>query len=207
MNLPNKLSLSRILIMPLFVGLLLAPDSFEEQSQPLMRAWMHGVAFLIAIAVAVTDWLDGHLARRDGLITPLGKLLDPLADKVFVTGALVVLCELRLIPAWAVVLVIAREFLVTGLRSVAVEQGVVIAADRLGKHKTGWQLALILCAIFASAVRAGFVAAGSWDTVRADYWGGFIFGLFIWVPLSVSILLTVASGWNYLMANRAVLRE
>jgi len=204
MNLPNTLSLSRIAVMPLFVALLLIPQSFALGS--LWTAWLHAVAFVIAVAVAVTDWLDGYLARKHGLITPLGKLLDPLADKVFVAGALIVLSELRLIPAWAVIIVIAREFLVTGLRSVAVERGVVIAADRLGKHKTGWQLALVLCAIFVSAVKAGLEAAGSWDAIRADYAGGLIAGLLIWVPLIMTLILTIASGWNYLAANRDVLR-
>jgi CDP-diacylglycerol--glycerol-3-phosphate 3-phosphatidyltransferase len=205
-NLPNLLSLSRILVMPVFVALLLAPGWVAAEPSPLSIAWLHGLAFVVAVAVTVTDWLDGHLARKYGQITPLGKLLDPLADKVFVAGALVVLCELQIIPAWAVVIIIAREFLVTGLRSVAAESGQMIAADRLGKHKTGWQLSLILSAIFVSAVRGALEHAGRWDALAADYHANVVATALVWLPLGVALILTIASGWNYVAANRGILR-
>ena len=124
-----------------------------------------------------TDWFDGRLARRHGRTSPLGSLLDPIADKVLVLGALVMLVEQGVAPGWMVAAIVVREVLVTGLRQAAIERGVVLAARDLGKLKT-WAQAV------AAAV-AGFAAAGAW-TERAAWW-----------TLLVAVLLTWVSGLDY----------
>jgi CDP-diacylglycerol--glycerol-3-phosphate 3-phosphatidyltransferase len=163
-------------------------------------------ALLITIGVAVTDWLDGKLAREMGLTTNLGKLLDPLADKIFVTSALVAFVEIDLVPAWAVIIVIAREFLVTGLRTIALEAGRVIAADRLGKHKTGWQLALIIGGIFLTGLRdfaRPMFAGGQMPQAEAIF--GYVTTGIIWFMLAVVLVLTILSGWHYVAGNKDLL--
>jgi CDP-diacylglycerol--glycerol-3-phosphate 3-phosphatidyltransferase len=207
MNLPNRLSLSRIIAVPVFIALLLGPQHWFATDSALVVAVSHFVALLLTILVSITDWLDGKIARDQGLITPLGKLLDPLADKVFVASAMIALSALTLVPAWAAILVVAREFLVTGLRSVAVEQGRVIAADRLGKHKTGWQLALIICALVASVLLQTLKHLGLWGSLSVDYHGWLILRLLVWIPLTVTVLLTIVSGLNYVRQNLDVIRE
>ncbi|CAN5480733.1 CDP-diacylglycerol--glycerol-3-phosphate 3-phosphatidyltransferase [soil metagenome] len=203
MNLPNRLSLFRIYMVPVFLGLLLLSETKLVEKQPeFWQGVVRLVALALVIVVAITDWLDGKIARERRLITNLGKLIDPLADKVFVTAALVIFAEMRLIPAWAVIIVIAREFLITGLRSLAADAGRVIAADRLGKHKMGWQLALIICVLVALAARDFLRSAGKWDNLRENYHGMALFSGLIWIPLIVTVVLTVISGWSYIYANR-----
>lgn len=205
MNLPNMLSLFRIAAVPLLLVLLLPRDFFVVESTLTMALCRLG-ALVLVILVTVTDWLDGHLARAWKMVTPAGKLLDPLADKIFVTAALVALVRVELIPAWAAILVISREFLVTGLRSLALEKGRMIAADRLGKHKTGWQLALIITAIVLMTARDFLRVAGLWDVpLMADYHLDVVWMLMIWIPLTATILLTVASGVRYVTANSDLL--
>lgn len=128
-NIPNSLSVVRIVCAPILVVLLLFPG----ESLSIAAAALFG-------AVCATDWLDGYLARRWSSVTTLGKFLDPLADKILITTALVMLVPLGRIPAWAVAILISREMAVTGLRAIAVETGVVIAASRLGKWKTFLQI-------------------------------------------------------------------
>ncbi len=122
MTLPNKLSIIRIFLVPVLVTVLLT-----RLSMPLALA-----IFLLA---AMTDWLDGYIARRSKQTTTFGKLLDPIADKLLISSALISLIEMGLAPAWIVVVIISREIAITGLRSVAASQGLVIAASRLGKYK------------------------------------------------------------------------
>ncbi|OGQ50759.1 MAG: CDP-diacylglycerol--glycerol-3-phosphate 3-phosphatidyltransferase [Deltaproteobacteria bacterium RIFCSPLOWO2_02_FULL_53_8] len=132
-NIPNSLSVIRIVCAPVIVVLLLSPD----------ESWSIVAASVFA-AVCATDWLDGYLARRWSSVTTLGKFLDPLADKILITSALVMLVSLERIPAWAVAIMISREMAVTGLRSIAIETGVVIAASKLGKWKTMLQIISIV---------------------------------------------------------------
>lgn len=132
LNLPNLLTLGRIVAIPAVVVLLL--DSSRDAG-----FW----AAAIFGAAAVTDWLDGWLARRWQIVTVLGKFLDPLADKLIVMAALIMLIPLERVPAWAVFLVLAREVTITGLRSIASSEGVVIAASDLGKYKTIIQMVAI----------------------------------------------------------------
>jgi CDP-diacylglycerol---glycerol-3-phosphate 3-phosphatidyltransferase len=129
-NLPNALTLSRIFIVPLLVVVLLTPVSENWLGVP---RYLLGVA--IFVAAALTDYFDGKIARRRQQVSKLGKLLDPIADKLLISAALISLVENHLAPAWAVVIVVGREFAVTGLRSIAATEGVVISASRMGKFK------------------------------------------------------------------------
>ncbi|MCK4690476.1 MAG: CDP-diacylglycerol--glycerol-3-phosphate 3-phosphatidyltransferase [Desulfuromonadales bacterium] len=133
MNLPNILTLTRIAAVPVVVVLLM----FESRANCF---W----ATIIFSLAAITDWLDGYLARKWHIETVLGKFLDPLADKLIVMAALIMLIPLDRVPAWAVFLILAREMLVTGLRSIASSEGIVIAASPLGKYKTIFQMVAIV---------------------------------------------------------------
>ena len=130
MNLPNALTLSRIFIVPLLVVVLLTPVSENWLGVP---RYVLGVA--IFVAAALTDYFDGKIARQRQQVSNLGKLLDPIADKLLISAALISLVENHLAPAWAVVIIVGREFAVTGLRSIAATEGVVISASRMGKFK------------------------------------------------------------------------
>ena len=134
-NVPNLLSMSRILAVPVFIVLMLDPAP--------LRSLAAGVVFAVASA---TDWLDGYLARKWGQVTKAGKLLDPIADKILIMAALVVLVEIKpdVVPAWIAILIIGREFAVTGLRAIAAGDGVVIPAETVGKYKVGAQITAVL---------------------------------------------------------------
>jgi len=129
-NLPNALTLSRIFIVPLLVVVLLTPVSENWLGVP---RYLVGVS--IFVAAALTDYFDGKLARSRKQVSKLGKLLDPIADKLLISAALISLVENHLAPAWAVVIIVGREFAVTGLRSIAATEGVVISASKMGKFK------------------------------------------------------------------------
>lgn len=137
MNLPNAVTLSRIFLVPVLVTLLLTRYSVP-------------IAATVFLAAAMTDFLDGYLARSRNQVTTLGKLLDPLADKLLVSSAFVSLVELEIVPAWMVVIIIGREFAVTGLRSIAASEGFAIGASELGKLKMGAQVAAITLLILGS---------------------------------------------------------
>lgn len=145
MNLPNSLTLLRIFIVPLLVVVLLTP--FSENWFGVPR---HLLGVGLFLAAALTDFLDGHFARSRGQVTRLGQLLDPIADKLLISAALISLVENQLAPAWAVVIIIGREFAVTGLRSIAATDGVVIAASKMGKFKMLAQVLTVALLIVAS---------------------------------------------------------
>jgi CDP-diacylglycerol--glycerol-3-phosphate 3-phosphatidyltransferase len=134
MNLPNTLTLSRIFFVPLLVAVLLRKGSIEVDAGwvTFTREW---IALLIFLTAALTDLLDGYLARRRRQVTTIGKLLDPIADKVLISAAFISLVELDRVPAWMVVLIVSREFAVSALRYVALTEGITIAASDLGKTK------------------------------------------------------------------------
>ena len=137
-NLPNQLTISRIIMIMIFVALANIDASkinFVEIS-PAVSYWCHVVAYVIAILAGITDFLDGKIARAYHFESDFGRLMDPLADKIFVASAFIMLSDYRIIPAWIVVVILAREFLITGLRQLALSDGVVIAADNSGKIKT-----------------------------------------------------------------------
>ncbi|MCK4738467.1 MAG: CDP-diacylglycerol--glycerol-3-phosphate 3-phosphatidyltransferase [Deltaproteobacteria bacterium] len=132
-NLPNILSLIRIGATPILILMLLDPGKV-----------LSILATILFLVVALTDWLDGYLARRMGLVTRVGKFLDPLADKLLIISALIMLISLDRAPAWMVTLIVAREIAVTGLRTMALEAGVVISASIAGKTKTVFQIAAVV---------------------------------------------------------------
>lgn len=146
MNLPNLLTLLRIFIVPLFVAALLADNhaSGFQQFIPISTELFALAVFLVA---AATDLLDGYLARRWGQITTVGTLLDPIADKLLVSAALVSLVDIHRVPSWMVILIIGREFAVSGLRSIAASTGYTISASELGKTKMAAQVAAIALVI------------------------------------------------------------
>lgn len=146
MNLPNYLTFARIIIVPLLVVVLLTP---------LAESWFgvsgYALAIVIFLAAAFTDIFDGYLARRRNQVSTLGKFLDPVADKLLISAALIVLVEKHLAPSWAVVIILGREFIVTGLRSVAASEGIVIAAQRIGKIKMWAQCVAVVALLVAAA--------------------------------------------------------
>jgi CDP-diacylglycerol--glycerol-3-phosphate 3-phosphatidyltransferase len=144
-NLPNSLTLLRIFIVPLLVVVLLTP--FSENWFGVPR---HILGVAIFLAAALTDYLDGKIARRRDQVTRLGQLLDPIADKLLISAALISLVENQLAPAWAVVIIVGREFAVTGLRSIAAVDGVVISASKMGKFKMLAQVVTVALLIVSS---------------------------------------------------------
>jgi CDP-diacylglycerol--glycerol-3-phosphate 3-phosphatidyltransferase len=192
-NVPNAITLARLFLTGVFV----AGASFSSTA----GHWIALVSFVIA---AISDFLDGYLARRMGLVTPMGKLLDPLADKVLVCSAFVYLSVNDQIscPVWVTVLIMAREFLVTGLRQIAVEAGQVLAADRLGKWKTGLQLTYCITCLVWLAVQP--LDAGNPMFRLFQYLSspaGWLQPVSMWLALG----LTLLSGWHYLWASRDLL--
>ena len=146
MNLPNWLTIARILIVPLIVVALLTP-----LAESVFGISGYAFAIVLFIAASLTDIVDGQLARRRNQVSDLGKFLDPIADKLLVSAALIVLVEKHLAPSWAVVVIIGREFIITGLRSIAVTEGIVIQAQMLGKIKMWAQCVAIVALLVAAA--------------------------------------------------------
>ena len=138
MNLPNKLTLFRVILIPFFVFFLLAP---------YFEGYGNYIAVAVFIVASITDFLDGKIARKYNLVTNFGKFMDPLADKLLVSSALICLVALNKIPAWVVIVIIAREFIISGFRLVAADNGVVIAASYWGKFKTAFQMVTVIVLI------------------------------------------------------------
>lgn len=192
MNLPNAISLSLLVLTAVFIGATLVDATFGP--------WLALAAFVVA---AISDFVDGWLARKLGMVTAMGKLLDTLADKVLVCAAFVYLSEQGLCPVWVTVLIIAREFLVTGLRQIAVEAGQVIAADGWGKWKTAMQLTFcITCLVWLALSRSESQGAVADFFRMLSHPYGWIREPSMWLALG----LTLLSGWNYLRASASLLR-
>jgi CDP-diacylglycerol---glycerol-3-phosphate 3-phosphatidyltransferase len=190
MNIPNKITVSRILLIPIFLIIMLFP--FEWGSMFFLGANMpitHFVGALIFIFAASTDWVDGYYARKHNLVTNLGKFLDPLADKLLVSAALVVLVELTYIPSWIAIIIISREFAVTGLRLVLADQGEVAAAKTLGKIKMWAQIVAISAYLLHNTI---FVLL----SIPFDE-----------IALWVALIFTIWSGWDYFNKNKAVFKN
>lgn len=150
MNLPNKLTLLRVCMIPFFVIFMLGPYEHWHWFYSIFGnivGYSRYIALFIFIAASLTDLLDGKIARKRGLVTNFGKFMDPLADKLLVCSALICLISLGALPAWYVILIIAREFIISGFRLVASDNGVVIAASYWGKFKTTAQMILIILLI------------------------------------------------------------
>ncbi|MGF2615723.1 CDP-diacylglycerol--glycerol-3-phosphate 3-phosphatidyltransferase [Rossellomorea vietnamensis] len=185
MNLPNKITVSRIILIPLFLIIMLYPFNWGNIS--LLGTEMpvnHFAGGLLFIIASTTDWIDGYYARKLDLVTNLGKFLDPLADKLLVSAALIVLVEMGFAPSWIVIIIISREFAVTGLRLVLAGTGEVVAANTLGKIKTWAQIIAISSLLLHNII---FEAASiPFDTIM------------LWIAM----LITIWSGWEYFYKNR-----
>lgn len=221
MNLPNKLTVGRVLLIPLFLFLLLAPTALEKGSlfapylafadaedRPFIAGLFRLGALVVFVGAAITDWLDGEIARQRNLITPFGKLMDPLADKLLVASAFIALVELKVFPSWLIILILSREFLVTGLRALASDAGRVMAADNWGKHKTGWQMATVIGALTFLAAKDLLRSAGVWHDPFVRHWSAdIIYTTILDLLLMVTVVLTIVSGWIYVKANADLIRD
>lgn len=169
MNLPNKLTFIRLVLAIPFIYFLQESGNVSSDLALTYRL----IAFAVFVIASLTDFFDGYLARKYNLITDFGKLMDPLADKILVISALVLFVELRYIPAWMSIIVIAREFLISGIRMLAAAKGEVIPAGKLGKYKTTSQMIVILIMIIVGDQPYNFYL------------------------MMIPIILTLWSGWEY----------
>jgi CDP-diacylglycerol---glycerol-3-phosphate 3-phosphatidyltransferase len=192
MNLPNKLTLSRFVLTIAFLAVMFSQMPYHRT-----------IALVLFVLASISDLLDGQIARRRNLITNFGILMDPLADKILVCSAFIAFVGLGWIPAWMVVVVVARELAITGLRLLAASKSVVLAAEGYGKHKTISQI----IAIISILVLAGY---SEWGPVGRAVFGFTVFGQKPWIQLFtvlsiwVAVVLTFISGWMYLWRNRAI---
>jgi len=180
LNLPNILTLMRIAIIPLLAVLLMSPS----------RSAGFWAAALFAIA-SITDWLDGYLARRMGIVTVFGKFLDPIADKLIVMAALIMILPFNRVPAWMVLVILGREIIITGLRGIASSEGIVIQASDLGKYKTIFQIVAILGLVLHYNYNWFFGISHVLLTVNMHNIGMF----FLWI----ATILTIWSGVDYMI--------
>ena len=185
MNLPNRITIVRICLIPIFVLLMVVEWNWGgvplgNVQIPLSRLF----ATFVFVLASTTDWIDGHLARKYHLVTNLGKFLDPLADKLLVSAALIILVELGLAPSWIVVIIIGREFAVTGLRLVLAGEGEVVAANMLGKIKT-WTQIIAITALLLNNYPFSLI-----DFPFAD------------LALYVATFFTIWSGCDYFVKNK-----
>ena len=178
MNLPNKLTTFRVILIPFFVFFMLAPN---------MTGINHYIAAAIFIVASLTDLLDGKIARKYNLVTHFGKFMDPLADKLLVCSAMICLIQTGQLAAWIVVIIIAREFIISGFRLIASDNGVVIAASYWGKFKTTFQMLMVIVLIL-NVQMPFFQILGKILTYAA-------------------LILTVVSLIDYIVKNKDVLKE
>ena len=176
MNLPNKLTMLRVVMIPFFVVFMLVPIAGDADK------W---IALALFIAASLTDMLDGHIARKYHLVTNFGKFMDPLADKLLVCSALICLVDLGRIPSWIVIVIIAREFIISGFRLIASDNGVVIAASYWGKFKTTFQM-IAVCLLIADLEMLNVITQ---------------------ITLWIAVILTVVSLIDYLIKNKNVMKE
>ena len=175
MNLPNKLTMFRVVLIPFFVLFMLVDITSVDK-------W---IALAIFIIASLTDLLDGKIARKYNLVTNFGKFMDPLADKLLVCAALICLVELSVIPSWIVIIIISREFIISGFRLIASDNGVVIAASYFGKFKTTFQMVMI-CLMIADIEALNILTT-----------------IVMWIAL----VLTIVSLIDYLVKNKDVMKE
>ncbi|MCF8011966.1 MAG: CDP-diacylglycerol--glycerol-3-phosphate 3-phosphatidyltransferase [Clostridiales bacterium] len=178
MNLPNKLSLCRIFLVPVFLFIISLHVTYGDY-----------IAAGVFVLAAFTDGLDGYIARKNKLVTRLGKLLDPLADKLLITSALIALVELGRLPGWVAILIIGREFAITGLRAIVVKEGVVIAASKLGKYKTVSQIIAVVIL---------FLQHYLYNIVSIPFGN---------IAVTIAVIFTVWSGYDYFKKTWVLLTE
>lgn len=196
MNLPNKLTLLRIVLIPVMIIMYyISPLTENYIFKDITIA--NFIMCIIFVVASLTDFLDGYLARKLNQVTTFGKFMDPLADKLLVVSALLILMDQGVVGAWVAIIIIAREFIVTGIRLLAVEGGKVIAASKLGKYKTATTMVAIIGLFFHEA---GAGVMNQFDTSNIIY---FIFNIIMYIALA----LTVISGVDYFMKNRKIIFE
>lgn len=186
MNLPNKLTIFRVILIVPFVVVLLGGEAGWFGDNSLLYG---GIALAIFIVASLTDLIDGKIARKYNLVTDFGKFMDPLADKLLVSAAMIALVEMGRIPVWVVIVIISREFIISGFRLVASDNGVVIAASYWGKFKTTFQMVMVCLMLL--------------DLSEKFAWYGVLTNIIMWIAL----ILTVVSLVDYLMKNKNVLKE
>lgn len=196
MNLANRITIARVVLIPVFLVVLLGrfPDTIHAPAWWLVaQPWL---AALIFVALAASDAVDGYIARSRNQVTTFGKFIDPLADKLLVTAALVSLVDLGRLPGWVALLIISRELVVSGLRMVAVAEGRVIAASNFGKAKTVLQIVAIV----------GFLLKGSEVLGRALGHAGVVaFNGLAWMIMAAALVMTIASMADYFYHARDIL--
>ena len=201
MNLPNVLTVCRIVMVLIFVVLATVAEKSTMAAQYIFAIRLG--AYILAILAGLTDLLDGYLARKWNQITDFGALMDPLADKIFVTATMLIAIEFRLMPAWIAIAVLCREFMVTGLRTLAAKKQVVISADRWGKLKTALQMVMLAIAGLAWV----FEMDGAVDWLRVKYFYG-IRLWYVWMTyLCGIVVVTVLSGLGYFIRFKFLFLE
>ncbi len=197
-NLPNQLTIFRVILIVPFVVILLASYHWWDWVVSLF-AYNSAVAEYVALAIFVvaslTDLLDGKIARKYNLVSNFGKFMDPLADKLLVCAAMIGLVEMERIPAWVVIIIISREFIISGFRTIAADNGVVIAASYWGKFKTTFQMVMICMMIVKDAP---FLANPSHVAIFAT-----VTDVVMWIALALTIISLV----DYLIKNKDVMKE
>lgn len=187
MNLANKLTISRIFLTFIFMFLLFSEGVIFKV-----------LALFVFITASFTDFLDGFIAKKRKEISTFGKFMDPIADKVLVIAAFLAFVEMKLVPAWIIVIIISREFIITGIRLVALARGEVIASEMAGKHKTVSQMFSIYTILFFIVFReTGEAVFGFWNSRLEYLWKETIFGLMI-----ITALLTLISGISFIVKNK-----
>jgi CDP-diacylglycerol--glycerol-3-phosphate 3-phosphatidyltransferase len=191
MNLPNKITIGRIIAAPFFMIFLLIDNMYVRY-----------LATLLFIAAALTDAYDGYLARKTGVVTGFGKFMDPLADKILVSTAFIAFVALGYVKTWMILVIIFREFFVTGLRSLAAYKGVVIMPSYVAKWKTGCQMTVIIIILVFINLKSTLVPLGyNWSIFTGDS----IFVVFD-VMIFITLLLTVGTGIDYLVKSAFLLK-
>ena len=203
MNLATKLTLARVAAIPLFMLAFL----WQSPGASLVEDWGKIIAAVIFILAAITDYYDGYLARRYNMITTFGKFIDPIADKLLVSAALIVMVaykDISYTSAWVVVIIIAREFSVTGLRLICAEQGKVIEASPAGKFKTVTQLLAIVTVLICISTRVILETKN-----LTDYSHSFnaYYGYVIYTLMAVAAIATIYSGYDYFRKNKLFLEK
>lgn len=197
MNLPNKLTIFRIILVPVMVIISLLNIEGMFLNIPITY-WLINLIFIVA---SFTDHLDGKIARKNNIVTTFGKFADPLADKILVLSAMLILVEFNKIPAWIPIIVLAREFVVSGYRLIAVEKGgQVIAANIWGKLKTVTQMLAIILSFIDINAFAAFINGG-----LTGY--NFIINILSSLFMFVSVIATIFSGWSYIKGGKDLFKN
>ena len=194
MNLPNQLTIGRLFLTALFVAVMSIPDQLLKSVHLLdYRITIATLFFLIA---SLTDFLDGYIARKLNLVTDFGKLMDPLVDKILTSAVFIILSKEEMIPPWITITIISREFLVTGLRLLASNQGKVLSADSLGKWKTTSQI--IVASYFLTILGSNEPILKYLKFINQPMFGDLL--------IIICTTITVISGWSYLSKNRELVK-